>query len=96
MVNNNGGGIFEMLPIADFDPPFEEYFATPQQVDFAKLCETYNIDYELINNWKQLQKLLNTLPKRGIRLIEIPTNRKLDGKWLKHHLSQLAQDLVLT
>ncbi len=95
MVNNNGGGIFEMLPIADFDPPFEEYFATPQQVNFAKLCETYNIEYELINNWKQFQKLLNPLPKRGIRLIEVPTNRKLDGKWLKYHLSQLAQDLVL-
>jgi len=23
---------FEMLPIAKFDPPFEEFFATPQNI----------------------------------------------------------------
>jgi 2-succinyl-5-enolpyruvyl-6-hydroxy-3-cyclohexene-1-carboxylate synthase len=38
LINNRGGGIFEHLPVAQFDPPFEEYFATPQTVDFAKLC----------------------------------------------------------
>ncbi len=94
LVNNDGGGIFEMLPIAEFEPPFEEYFATPQQVNFAKLCQTYNINYELITNWQQLEKLLNPLPNKGIRLIEVPTNRKLDGKWLKSSLFQLAQDLI--
>jgi 2-succinyl-5-enolpyruvyl-6-hydroxy-3-cyclohexene-1-carboxylate synthase len=25
LINNNGGGIFEMLPIAKFEPPFEEF-----------------------------------------------------------------------
>ncbi len=29
LINNNGGGIFEMLPIAKFDPPFEQFFANP-------------------------------------------------------------------
>ena len=38
LINNAGGGIFEHLPVAAFNPPFEEFFATPQQVDFAKLC----------------------------------------------------------
>ncbi|MDJ0678931.1 MAG: 2-succinyl-5-enolpyruvyl-6-hydroxy-3-cyclohexene-1-carboxylic-acid synthase [Xenococcaceae cyanobacterium MO_167.B52] len=94
LVNNNGGGIFEMLPIAEFEPPFEEYFATPQKINFAKLSQTYDIDYELITNWEQLQKTLNPLPKQGIRLIEVPTNRKLDGKWLKQNLFQLAKDLI--
>ena len=35
-MNNDGGGIFEMLPIAEFENIFEEYFATPQQIDFEK------------------------------------------------------------
>ena len=95
LVNNDGGGIFEMLPISEFEPPFEEYFATPQKINFAKLSQTYDIDYELITNWEQLQKTLNPLPKQGIRLIEVPTNRKLDGKWLKQDLFQLAKDLIL-
>ncbi|MCA1994121.1 MAG: 2-succinyl-5-enolpyruvyl-6-hydroxy-3-cyclohexene-1-carboxylic-acid synthase, partial [Coleofasciculus sp. S288] len=38
LINNNGGGIFEMLPISKFDPPFEEFFATPQDINFARLC----------------------------------------------------------
>ena len=38
LANNDGGGIFEHLPMAKFDPPYEKYFATPQGVDFAKLA----------------------------------------------------------
>ncbi|MEO0410007.1 MAG: 2-succinyl-5-enolpyruvyl-6-hydroxy-3-cyclohexene-1-carboxylic-acid synthase, partial [Cyanobacteria bacterium P01_A01_bin.135] len=41
LVNNDGGGIFELLPIAQFDPPFTEFFVTPQRVDLALLCRTY-------------------------------------------------------
>ena len=36
-VNNDGGGIFEHLPIAQFDPPFERFFATPQERGFQKI-----------------------------------------------------------
>ncbi|HEY9863332.1 MAG TPA: 2-succinyl-5-enolpyruvyl-6-hydroxy-3-cyclohexene-1-carboxylic-acid synthase, partial [Candidatus Obscuribacterales bacterium] len=73
LINNNGGGIFEMLPISQFDPPFEEYFTTPQNINFAQLSATYNINYEQIQSWKQLQQKLNPLPKIGIRILEIPT-----------------------
>ncbi|HEY9646778.1 MAG TPA: 2-succinyl-5-enolpyruvyl-6-hydroxy-3-cyclohexene-1-carboxylic-acid synthase, partial [Chroococcidiopsis sp.] len=48
LVNNNGGGIFGMLAIAQFEPPFEEFFATPQHVNFAALCAAYGIEYEQI------------------------------------------------
>jgi 2-succinyl-5-enolpyruvyl-6-hydroxy-3-cyclohexene-1-carboxylate synthase len=86
LINNNGGGIFEMLSIAQFEPPFEEYFATPQNIDFARLCQTYNIEYQSINNWQQLIQLINPLPQRGVRLLELKTNRKEDAKWLKNNL----------
>jgi 2-succinyl-5-enolpyruvyl-6-hydroxy-3-cyclohexene-1-carboxylate synthase len=86
LINNNGGGIFEMLPIADYQPLFEKYFATPQLVDFANLTKTYNVDYKQINNWQQLQDLLTNLPAKGINLWEIKTNRKSDTIWLKEFL----------
>ena len=93
LINNNGGGIFEMLPIAQFDPPFEEYFATPQNINFAQLCATYGVEHELINNWEQLKQLLNPLPKTGIRVLEIRTNRKTDALWLQENLPKFAADL---
>ncbi|SKB15941.1 2-succinyl-5-enolpyruvyl-6-hydroxy-3-cyclohexene-1-carboxylate synthase [Planktothrix sp. PCC 11201] len=94
LINNNGGGIFEMLSVSRFDPPFEEYFATPQNIDFAKLAATYNIDYEQIQSWEQLQQKLNTLPQTGIRILEIPTDRKTDTQWRQQYLKQLAEGLT--
>jgi 2-succinyl-5-enolpyruvyl-6-hydroxy-3-cyclohexene-1-carboxylate synthase len=81
LINNNGGGIFERLPIAHFDPPFEEFFATPQNIDFALLCETYGISHELVYDWDRFVIRLNPLPKTGIRVLEIRCDRKADAQW---------------
>ncbi|WP_236144952.1 2-succinyl-5-enolpyruvyl-6-hydroxy-3-cyclohexene-1-carboxylic-acid synthase [Nostoc sp. CMAA1605] len=90
LINNNGGGIFEMLPIAKFDPPFEEYFGTPQDIDFAQLCATYGVQHELITSWQQLQQRLNPLPNTGIRVLEVRTNRKADAKWRQENLGKFS------
>ncbi len=86
LINNNGGGIFEMLPISEFDPPFEELFATPQDIDFAQLCQTYGVKHELITSWEELRNKLNPLPITGIRVLEIRTDRKESAKWRKENL----------
>ncbi|AVH71888.1 2-succinyl-5-enolpyruvyl-6-hydroxy-3-cyclohexene-1-carboxylic-acid synthase [Nostoc sp. 'Lobaria pulmonaria (5183) cyanobiont'] len=95
LINNNGGGIFEMLPIAKFDPPFEEFFGTPQDIDFAQLCATYNVQHELITSWQQLQQRLNMLPTQGIRVLELQTNRKADAKWRQENLRKFAANIVI-
>ncbi len=88
LINNNGGGIFEMLAIADSTSLFEDYFATPQNIDFSQLALTYGVEYQRIKSWQQLKIALNPLPSSGIRLLEIITNRKLDTQWLKSYLNQ--------
>ncbi|MEH2229547.1 MAG: 2-succinyl-5-enolpyruvyl-6-hydroxy-3-cyclohexene-1-carboxylic-acid synthase [Nostoc sp.] len=95
LINNNGGGIFEMLPIAKFDPPFEEFFGTPQDIDFAQLSATYNVQHELITSWQQLQQKLNPLPTQGIRVLELRTNRKLDAKWRQGNLRKFAGGIAI-
>jgi 2-succinyl-5-enolpyruvyl-6-hydroxy-3-cyclohexene-1-carboxylate synthase len=45
VVNNDGGGIFHALPIADVDPPFRKHFQTPHGVDFEAAAETVGIEY---------------------------------------------------
>ncbi len=93
LINNNGGGIFEMLPISQFEPPFEELFATPQDIDFAKLSATYDIEHEIITSWDLLKEKLNTLATSGIRILELPTNRKHDAKWRKENLVRFANNI---
>ncbi len=90
LINNNGGGIFENLPIAQFEPPFEDFFATPQHINFAQLCKTYDVKHELINSWEQLQQRLNPLPTNGIRVLELQTDRKADAIWRQDNLGKFA------
>lgn len=92
LINNQGGGIFEMLPVAEFNEVFEDYFATPQTVKFEDLCKTYNLEYYLINNWQELESLIKNLPDKGIRILEIQTNRKKDSLWLNNYLSKFSKN----
>jgi 2-succinyl-5-enolpyruvyl-6-hydroxy-3-cyclohexene-1-carboxylate synthase len=87
LINNNGGGIFEMLPIAQFDPPFEEFFATPQFIDFAQLCATYGIEYEQVKSCEHLKQRLNPLPDRGIRVLEVRSDRKINAQLRRDYLN---------
>ena len=90
LINNDGGGIFEMLPIADF-PQFEEYFATPQTINLAKLCAAYNIEHQQIDSWQQLEYLITELPTTGIRVLELVCDRHADAIWLKRHLPRFGK-----
>ena len=83
LVNNNGGGIFEMLPISEFQEVFEEFFTTPQNLNFSALCATYGIEYQLISSWEQFPSLLSELPKSGIRVLEINSDRAQSAQWRK-------------
>jgi 2-succinyl-5-enolpyruvyl-6-hydroxy-3-cyclohexene-1-carboxylate synthase len=88
LVNNNGGGIFGMLPIAQFEPPFEDFFATPQDVDFSDLCKTYGVEYSAIEDWEQLEQSLQTLPRQGLQLLEVKSDRAIDAAWRKAKLGE--------
>jgi 2-succinyl-5-enolpyruvyl-6-hydroxy-3-cyclohexene-1-carboxylate synthase len=87
VVNNDGGGIFEQLAIAAYDPPFTEFFVTPQQVNLPHLCAAYGITYARITDWDGLTQLLAAPFPPGIRLLEIPTQRRTDAQvrrqWLQ-------------
>lgn len=78
VINNEGGGIFEKLPISSFDPPFEHYFATPQRMNFEKLAVTHGILYHLLQDWDDFTGFFGKLPEQGIRIVEFKTDRKRD------------------
>jgi 2-succinyl-5-enolpyruvyl-6-hydroxy-3-cyclohexene-1-carboxylate synthase len=79
LINNRGGGIFEHLPVARFEPPFEEFFATPQEVDVAGLCAAHGVDHALVPGWDAFTGLVSSLPPAGIRVLEVRTDRKRDA-----------------
>lgn len=80
LINNHGGGIFQHLPIAQFNPPFEEFFATPQQADFGRLAAAYGAEHVLVRDWAHFVELISALPPAGIRVLELSTNRENDAR----------------
>ncbi|HYC72503.1 MAG TPA: 2-succinyl-5-enolpyruvyl-6-hydroxy-3-cyclohexene-1-carboxylic-acid synthase [Opitutaceae bacterium] len=91
LINNDGGGIFGHLPIAQFDPPFEEFFATPQRVDFARLCAAHGVAHARVRSWADLGRLVARPPSQGIRVLELRTDRKKDAAWRKSLFADLAR-----
>jgi 2-succinyl-5-enolpyruvyl-6-hydroxy-3-cyclohexene-1-carboxylate synthase len=49
LVNNDGGGIFHILPIEAFDPPFTEQFKTPHGLDFEATEDLYDLSFERVD-----------------------------------------------
>lgn len=49
LINNDGGGIFNRLPIRDYEPEFTEYFITPHGLDFSHAAKMYGLDYVQID-----------------------------------------------
>jgi 2-succinyl-5-enolpyruvyl-6-hydroxy-3-cyclohexene-1-carboxylate synthase len=70
------GGIFEMLPISNFNPPFEEFFGTAHGLDFATIVKAYGCDYIQIQNWQHFQvSVLNSIQTEGTQILEIKSDR---------------------
>lgn len=94
LINNRGGGIFENLPIAAFDPPFEAFFATPQTVDFGAWAGAFGVEYRRLEDFRaELPAFLGQPPASGVRLLELPTGRKADVP-LRRGLFQSAAEAV--
>ncbi len=88
LINNRGGGIFEHLPVSQFDPVFEEYFATPQEVDFRLLAEASGAEHVLVRDWAEFGRLVSALPEKGVRVLEVRTDRKADAALRKRLLAE--------
>jgi len=90
LINNHGGGIFEHLPVANYDPPFEEFFATPQRVDFGKLCAAHGVAHCSIATLSELKTELAHEPQQGLRVLELHTDRKTSAAHRKALLAKAA------
>jgi 2-succinyl-5-enolpyruvyl-6-hydroxy-3-cyclohexene-1-carboxylate synthase len=49
VVNNDGGGIFHLLPIREHEPAFTPLFATPHGRDFSHLAAFHSLPYESVD-----------------------------------------------
>ncbi|GAA0251482.1 2-succinyl-5-enolpyruvyl-6-hydroxy-3-cyclohexene-1-carboxylic-acid synthase [Haladaptatus pallidirubidus] len=74
-INNDGGGIFHMLPIESFDPPFTGQFQTPHGLDFEATGDLYDLDFDRVETISAFRKRFSTsLDTPGTQVVEVVTD----------------------
>ena len=72
LLNNDGGGIFDMLPQKSEDPYFERLFLTPQEVDFQAAAQAFAVPYRRADSVAAFDEAYSELlGTPGISLIEV-------------------------
>jgi 2-succinyl-5-enolpyruvyl-6-hydroxy-3-cyclohexene-1-carboxylate synthase len=72
VVNNEGGGIFSLLPQAALPGPFERVFGTPHQVDLEHVAAAHALPYRRLESAEDLPK---AIAGEGLRIVEARTDR---------------------
>ena len=80
VINNQGGGIFNHLAVAEKNTHFEKLWGTPQIADIGKLCGAHLVRHNTANTWAELRKLLE-IRGRGVRVIEFWTDREKNAEY---------------
>ena len=81
VINNNGGGIFSFLPIAEHPALFESYFGTPHGFTFAAAANMFGLPYsnpKTLATFKDVYQIATQ--QTHSTLIEIQTNRTENHK----------------
>lgn len=75
LLNNGGGGIFELLPQRSDDPYFERLFRTPTTVDYRAVCEGFGVRFAsvaLVDEFAEAYR--REVREPGVGVIEIRTD----------------------
>lgn len=79
VINNDGGGIFNRLPVAKIEPPFRKLFLTPHGLNFEPVARMFGWEYELVDGREPFkQTLAASLKDNTPRVIEVVTDNQHD------------------
>ena len=76
VINNDGGGVFSMLPIADYPEVFERFFGTPHGLGFRPAAEMFGARYAAPEDMEAFTEAYQSaIEHPGPSLIEARTDR---------------------
>lgn len=96
LINNNGGGIFESLPISNYKEFLLENFITPLELDLSKLVKAYGGKFIRIKNWKNFSSAISSSKKnKKITVLEICTNAKKSKELREKYWKAVSNEVDL-
>jgi len=92
LINNNGGGIFNMLPVASNKKYFEKYFITSQNLNYKKIVYAFGGKYFSPKSKNKLkQNIIEASELKLFSVIEIKTDSKKSLLLRKKYWSEIKQ-----
>ncbi len=93
LINNNGGGIFRILPGVKEQPESDTYFETTHQLKAKQLCTMYGVSYQEVTDGKSLDNALKTFydASESPKLLEVTTPRLKNDEILLNYFGFLAK-----
>lgn len=92
LINNNGGGIFETLPISQREKSLREYFVTPHNLDLEKIVASFGIKYKLVNKRNLLHQIIKKeIKQRSPLILEIRTDSVESAKQRNHFFEEVKK-----
>jgi len=91
VINNEGGGIFRILPGHKNTENFDTFFETRHHLTAQQLCKMYGIDYVKVNNEIKLKNELETFYNDGKqpKLLEILTPSTINDEILLNYFKHI-------
>ena len=91
LVNNQGGGIFRILPGHKNTNNFDKYFETTHNLNADNLCAMYGFEYKSASNEDQLNGSLKDFYSLGEKpkLLEVFTPRTLNDEVLLNYFNYI-------
>jgi 2-succinyl-5-enolpyruvyl-6-hydroxy-3-cyclohexene-1-carboxylate synthase len=76
LLHNDGGGIFDFLPVSREGDAYVEHVATPHGLDFAHAAALFGLDYELVDGVDEFRAALGrALNAERTTIVAVPTER---------------------
>ncbi|MHA6280344.1 2-succinyl-5-enolpyruvyl-6-hydroxy-3-cyclohexene-1-carboxylic-acid synthase [Salinimicrobium sp. CAU 1759] len=89
ILNNQGGGIFRILPGDKNTDTFDEYFETVHELNAKPVCDLYGFEYASATSSEEIKEGLNTFfdTSEKPKVLEIFTPRKVNDEVLLEYFS---------
>jgi 2-succinyl-5-enolpyruvyl-6-hydroxy-3-cyclohexene-1-carboxylate synthase len=92
VLNNNGGAIFDFLPVSKCDDIFEEFFITPHGMTFEKAAAMFELKYSIVDSVESFGRIFKqALTDDRSWLIEVPISRSESQKTHSAILAHVKQ-----
>jgi 2-succinyl-5-enolpyruvyl-6-hydroxy-3-cyclohexene-1-carboxylate synthase len=90
LFNNNGGGIFHLVPAVKYQDTFEQLHGVPQDLNLEGCAQVFDLDWQKASTPDEVRRLIQDEKRDRLRVVEFVSSRQETALRLK----EFAADMI--